>query len=61
MYIQSVGINSKASRIAGLNSRRIIFMTYTICGLLAGIVIGFLVILGIRMLRARNRKENIRE
>ena len=37
MYIQSVGINSKASRIAGLNSRRIIFMTYLICGLLAGI------------------------
>jgi len=37
MYIQSVGINDKASRIAGLNSRRIIFLTYTICGLFAGI------------------------
>ena len=37
MYIQSVGINSRASRIAGLNSRRIIFMTYTICGMFAGI------------------------
>ena len=37
MYIQSVGINSKASRIAGLNSKRIIFMTYTLCGLFAGI------------------------
>lgn len=37
MYIQSVGINSKASRIAGLNSKRIIFLTYTICGLFAGI------------------------
>ena len=37
MYIQSVGINKKASRIAGLNSQRIIFLCYLICGLCAGI------------------------
>ena len=37
MYIQSVGINKKASRIAGLNSRRIIFICYLLCGLCAGI------------------------
>lgn len=37
MYVQSVGINARASRIAGLNSKRIIFLTYLICGLLAGI------------------------
>ncbi len=37
MYIQSVGINSKASRIAGLNSKRIIFLTYVICGFFAGV------------------------
>lgn len=37
MYIQSVGINKKASRIAGLNSRRIIFLCYLLCGLCAGI------------------------
>jgi len=37
LYIQSVGINSKASRIAGLNSRRIIFLTYVLCGLFAGV------------------------
>ena len=37
MYIQSVGINPRASRISGLNSRRIIFITYIICGLFAGI------------------------
>lgn len=36
-YIQSVGINKKASRIAGLNSRKIIFVCYVICGLCAGI------------------------
>ena len=37
MYIQSVGINKKASRIAGLNSQKIIFLCYLICGLGAGI------------------------
>ena len=37
MYIQSVGINKRASRIAGLNSKRIIFMCYLPCGLCAGI------------------------
>ncbi len=36
-YIQAVGINDKASRIAGLNSRRIIFLTYVLCGFFAGI------------------------
>lgn len=36
-YIQSVGINRKASRIAGLDSAKIIWMCYTACGLLAGI------------------------
>ena len=37
LYIQSVGINKKASRIAGLNSERIIFVCYVVCGLCAGI------------------------
>ncbi|MCR4841813.1 MAG: ABC transporter permease [Eubacterium sp.] len=37
MYIQSVGINPRASRIAGVNSAKIIFITYLLCGLFAGI------------------------
>ncbi|MBO6111850.1 MAG: ABC transporter permease [Lachnospiraceae bacterium] len=37
MYIQSVGINARASRIAGLNSRLLIFLAYTLCGLFAAI------------------------
>ncbi|MBQ5850884.1 MAG: ABC transporter permease [Lachnospiraceae bacterium] len=37
LYVQSVGINKKASRIAGINSQRIIFICYIICGLCAGI------------------------
>ncbi|MDO5337558.1 MAG: ABC transporter permease [Eubacteriales bacterium] len=36
-YIQSVGINKKASRIAGFNSAKIILMCYVICGLCAGL------------------------
>lgn len=37
LYIQSVGINKKASRIAGLNSSKIIFLCYAVCGICAGI------------------------
>ena len=37
MYVQSVGINKNAARIAGYQSRRIIFTTFIISGLCAGI------------------------
>lgn len=37
LYVQSVGINKKASRIAGLNSEKIILLCYIVCGLMAGI------------------------
>lgn len=37
LYIESVGINSSASRLVGLNSTMIKFLTYVICGVLAGI------------------------
>jgi len=37
MYIQSVGINSRASRLIGLNSKLIVFLTYVFCGLLAAV------------------------
>ena len=36
-YVQSVGINKKASRIAGLNSKKIIFICYLVCGVCASI------------------------
>ena len=35
LYVQSVGINKKASRIAGIKSERIIFLCYIVCGLCA--------------------------
>lgn len=37
MYIQSVGINRNASRLMGLNSKMIIFLTYIFCGICAAI------------------------
>lgn len=37
MYIESVGINGSASRLVGLNSARIKFIAYVICGFLAGV------------------------
>lgn len=37
LYIESVGINGNASRLVGLNSTMIKFLTYVMCGLLAGI------------------------
>lgn len=36
LYIESVGVNGSASRLVGLNSARIKFLTYVLCGLLAG-------------------------
>ena len=37
MYVQSVGINRNASRLIGLNSKLIIFLTYIFCGLCASV------------------------
>lgn len=37
LYIESVGINGNASRLVGLNSTMIKFLTYVMCGVLAGI------------------------
>lgn len=37
LYIESVGINGAASRLVGLNSTMIKFLTYVICGILAGV------------------------
>lgn len=37
MFVESVGNNASASRVSGLNSKRIIMLAYIICGFLAGI------------------------
>lgn len=36
LYIQSVGINSRASKICGINSDLICFICYALCGICAG-------------------------
>ncbi|MCI5937555.1 MAG: ABC transporter permease [Eubacterium sp.] len=37
LYIESVGVNSNAARLVGLNSTKIKFLTYVICGVLSGV------------------------
>lgn len=37
LFVESVGVNASASRVSGLNSRRILMLIYTLTGLLAGI------------------------
>lgn len=37
MYIQAVGINRNASRLIGLNSKLIMFLTYVFCGICAAV------------------------
>lgn len=37
LYVQSVGINSRASKICGIDSEKICFICYVICGLCAGV------------------------
>jgi ribose/xylose/arabinose/galactoside ABC-type transport system permease subunit len=37
MYIQSVGINKRASQLVGIKSVLIIFLTYAYCGLCSGL------------------------
>lgn len=37
LYVESVGINSSASRLVGLNAKRIKMIVYILCGVLAGI------------------------
>ena len=37
LYVQTVGINSRASRLMGIKSTMIIFLSYAFCGLCAGV------------------------
>lgn len=37
LYIQSVGINRKASRLVGIKATMIMFLTYAFCGLCSGL------------------------
>ncbi len=58
MYIQTVGINSKAARLVGLNSTMIQFLTYTFCGLCSGIA-GMIITSRVYSIDANNAGLNI--
>lgn len=58
LYIQTVGINSKAGRLVGLNATKIKLLTYSFCGLCAGIA-GTIITSRIYSIDANNAGLNI--
>ena len=37
LFIESIGVNSNSSKFAGIQSKKVVFALYVICGMLAGI------------------------
>jgi simple sugar transport system permease protein len=58
LYIQSVGVNRKASRLVGLNSSLIIFLAYVFSGFCAGIA-GMIITSRVYSIDANNAGLNI--
>jgi galactofuranose transport system permease protein len=53
LFVESIGVNSTASRYSGINAKRIIFCTYVISGILASIA-GILICSNIKSADANN-------
>lgn len=53
LFVESIGINSTSSRFSGINSKRIIFSLYAICGMLAGLA-GIIICSNIKSADANN-------
>lgn len=53
LFVESIGVNNNASRYSGINSRKIIFSLYVICGILAGIA-GIIICSNIKSADANN-------
>lgn len=53
LFVESIGINNTASRYSGINSKKIIFSLYVICGVLAGIA-GIIICSNIKSADANN-------
>lgn len=53
LFIESIGVNSTASRYSGINSKKVIFSLYVICGILAGIA-GIIICSNIKSADANN-------
>lgn len=58
LYVQSVGINSKAAGLVGLNATMIKILAYTFCGLCAGIA-GMIITSRVNSIDANNAGLNI--
>lgn len=53
LFVESIGVNSTASRYSGINAKKIIFSLYVICGILAGIA-GIIICSNIKSADANN-------
>ena len=53
LFVESIGVNNSASKFAGINSKRVIFSLYVICGILSGIA-GIIICSNIKCADANN-------
>ena len=53
LFIESIGVNSNSSKFAGIQSKKVIFSLYVICGMLAGIA-GIILCANIKSADANN-------
>jgi len=53
LFVEAIGVNREASRFSGINSRKVIFALYAICGLLAGLA-GLIICSNIKSADANN-------
>lgn len=53
LFVESIGVNNTASRYSGINSKKVIFSLYVICGVLAGIA-GIIICSNIKSADANN-------
>jgi len=53
VFVESIGVNNTASRYSGINSKKVIFSLYVICGVLAGIA-GIIICSNIKSADANN-------
>jgi len=53
LFIEAIGVNREASRFSGINSTKVIFALYAICGLLAGLA-GLIICANIKSADANN-------
>lgn len=53
LFVESIGVNTNASRYSGINAKKVIFSLYVICGVLAGIA-GIIICSNIKSADANN-------